>query len=195
VLYIAFDESVHILLQRAREVGTPFDPHVAAGTVTIRQVDPAAIAPGELAHQIMTAVEEDGVGMVVLDSLNGYVNAMPHEEFLLLHLHELLGLLNQRGVVSIMIMAQQGLIGPMGSPVDVSYLADTVMLLRYFEARGAIHKAISVIKKRSGSHETTIRELKMSGRGIAVGEPLVDFEGVMTGVPKHLGGEWRSAAE
>lgn len=189
VLYFAFDESIHTLMQRAKEVGMPFEPHIANGRLTIHPVDPAEVAPGELAHKIVAEVEKNGVRMIVLDSLNGYVNAMPHEEFLHLHLHELLSFLNQRGVVTIMILAQQGLIGPMGSPVEVSYLADTVMLMRYFEARGAIHKAVSVIKKRSGAHETTIRELTLTGDGIHVGDPLVRFEGVMTGVPKHLGGE------
>jgi circadian clock protein KaiC len=113
---------------------------------------------------------------------------MPQEEFLHLHLHELLTYLNQRGVVTIMILAQHGLVGAMGAPVDVSYLADTVLLTRYFEARGAMKKAVSVIKKRSGPHENTIRELSMSAQGVAIGEPLVDFEGVMTGVPRFMGG-------
>jgi circadian clock protein KaiC len=189
VLFLAFDESASILLHRAREIGLPFDAHIESGNLRIQQVDPAEVAPGELAVQILEAVERDGVRMVVLDSLNGYVNAMPGEEFLHLHLHELLSYLNQRGVVSIMILSQHGLIGTMGTPVDVSYLADTVMLMRFFESRGSIKKAISVIKKRSGAHETTIRELTMSSEGVAVGPPLVNFEGVMTGVPRHLGGE------
>jgi len=128
------------------------------------------------------------VRMIILDSLNGYVNAMPQEDYLHLHLHELLSYLNEKGVVTIMVLAQHGLIGAMGSPVDVSYLADTVMLMRFFEARGAMKKAVSVIKKRSGAHEDTIREFTMSQNGIAVGQPLVQFEGVMTGVPRVLGG-------
>jgi circadian clock protein KaiC len=126
--------------------------------------------------------------MVILDSLNGYVNAMPQEEFLHLHLHELLTYLNQNGVATIMVLAQHGLVGPMGAPVDVSYLADSVLLTRYFEARGAMKKALSLVKKRSGAHEDTIRELSLTGSGIVVGPPLVDFEGVMTGVPRFLGG-------
>ena len=189
VLFFAFDESIHTLMNRAAEVGMPFEPHISAGLLAIHQIDPAEVAPGELAHMIVSEVEKNSVRMIVLDSLNGYVNAMPHEEFLHLHLHELLSYLNQRGVVTIMVLAQQGLIGPMGSPVEVSYLADTVMLMRYFESRGAIRKAVSVIKKRSGAHETTIRELTLTGSGIEVGPPLASFEGVMTGVPKHLGGE------
>ncbi len=132
-----------------------------------------------------------GVRLVVIDSLNGYVNAMPQEEYLYLHLHELLNNLNQRGVVTIMVHAPPGLVGPMGAPVDVTYLADTVLLTRFFEARGALKKAVSVIKKRSGYHEDTIRELGMSASGITVGDPLASFEGVMTGVPRFLGGETR----
>jgi circadian clock protein KaiC len=125
--------------------------------------------------------------MVVLDSLNGYVNAMPQDDSLSLHLHELLSFLNQRGVVTIMIIAQHGLLGSMGVPVDVSYLADTVLLTRYFEARGSVRKAISIIKKRSGAHETTIRELDMTQGGVQIGKPLDQFEGVLTGVPRWVG--------
>ncbi len=189
VLYFAFDETVGILVNRAREMGLAFDGTIDTGHLRMRSIDPAEIAPGELASEIVEAVEHDGVRLVVLDSLNGYVNAMPQEEFLHLHLHELLSYLNQKGVVTIMILAQQGLIGPMGAPVDVSYLADTVLLTRFFETQGALKKAVSVIKKRSGSHEDTIRELRMSSKGISVGEPLSNFEGIMTGVPRYLGGQ------
>ena len=189
VLYFAFDETVSILANRAREIGLDFDSLMKGGSLTLQQIDPAEIAPGELADQIVQAVEGGGVRMVVLDSLNGYVNSMPQEDFLHLHLHELLSYLNQKGVVTVMVLAQHGLVGAMGSPVDVSYLADTVMLTRFFEARGAMKKAISVIKKRSGYHENTIRELTMSQDGVVIGEPLVNFEGVMTGVPRVLGGQ------
>ena len=188
VLYFAFDENTDILTRRAREMSLGFDEVIGNGMLRIRQVDPAEIAPGELANEIVRAVNEEGVRMVILDSLNGYVNAMPQEDYLHLHLHELLSYLNQKGIATIMILAQHGLVGPMGAPVDVSYLADTVMLMRFFEARGALRKAISVVKKRSGFHEQTIRELRMTSRGIAVGEPLVAFEGVMTGVPRYLEG-------
>lgn len=194
VLYFAFDEVVGILSRRASQIGLDFDEHLRSGNLRIEQVDPAEIAPGELAHRIVRAVDEEGVRMVVLDSLNGYVNAMPQEDFLHLHLHELLSYLNQRGVVTIMVLAQHGLVGPMGVPVDVSYLADMVLLMRFFEARGAMKKAVSVIKKRTGTHEDTIRELIMSAGGIRIGKPLVDFEGVMTGVPRVLGGQLEPAA-
>ena len=187
VLYLAFDEVLGLLVDRAREVGLEFDSAIAAGKLQVRQVDPAEVAPGELANDIVKAVDE-GVRVVVLDSLNGYVNAMPQEDFLHLHLHELLTYLNQRGVMTIMILAQSGLVGPMGTPVDVSYLADTVMLMRFFEALGALKKALSVVKKRSGPHEATIRALEMTSKGIVVGPPLLNFQGVLTGVPQILGG-------
>jgi len=186
-IFFAFDETVHTLLWRAHEMGLQFKRHMDAGILTVRQIDPAEIAPGELAMQIVDCVEKDHVRMVVLDSLNGYVNAMPQEDYLSLHLHELLSYLNQRGVVTVMVLAQTGLVGTMGTPVDVSYLADTVILTRYFEARGSVKKAISVIKKRSGSHETAIRELKLSKDGIQIGPPLEEFEGVLTGVPRFVG--------
>jgi circadian clock protein KaiC len=188
VLYFAFDEMPAILISRAREIGLDFDGAMKSGLLEIRQVDPAEVAPGELANEIRTAIDVDKTRMVIIDSLNGYVNAMPQEEFLHLHLHEMLTYLNQQGVVTIMVLAQHGLVGAMGAPVDVSYLADTVLLTRFFESRGAMKKALSVIKKRSGAHESTIRELTMSADGIKIGEPLVDFEGVMTGVPRFLGG-------
>src|SRR5206468_9444885 len=134
---------------------------------------------GELAAQIQRGVSQEGVRMVVLDSLNGYVNAMPQEEFLHLHLHELLTYLNQKGVATIMVLAQSGLVGPMGTLVDVSYLADSVLLTRFFEARGAMKKAVSLLKKRSGPHEDTIRELRLAKDGITIGPPLTEFEGIM----------------
>jgi circadian clock protein KaiC len=189
VLYFAFDEVPAILVKRANQLRLGLDEAIKSGRLELRQIDPAEIAPGELANEIIEGVNRGGVRLVVLDSLNGYVNAMPQEEFLHLHLHELLSYLNQRGVATIMILAQHGLVGPMGAPVDVSYLADTVLLTRYFEARGAMKKALSIIKKRSGAHEDTIRELRMSRDRVVVGEPLVNFQGVMTGVPRFLGGE------
>jgi circadian clock protein KaiC len=187
VMFFAFDETLQTLKWRTTELGLEFDKHIEAGTLTLRQIDPAEVAPGALATQIVECVEQHGTRMVVLDSLNGYVNAMPQEDHLALHLHELLTYLNQRGVVTIMVLAQQGLVGAMGTPVDVSYLADTVILTRFFEARGSVRKAISIIKKRSGAHEDSIRELKLSHGGVHIGQPLNDFEGVLTGVPRFVG--------
>ena len=188
VMVFAFDENLHTLFGRVEQMGMDFTGHVKSGMLTVQQIDPAEIAPGELADQIVHYVEHHGVRMIVLDSLNGYVNAMPQEDYLSLHLHELLSFLNQRGVVTIMVLAQHGLVGPMGTTVDVSYLADTVILMRYFEAGGSVHKAISIIKKRSGPHETTIREFKMEG-GVQLGPPLEAFEGVLTGVPRFVGAD------
>jgi circadian clock protein KaiC len=159
------------------------EPHVKSGMVEIRQIDPAEVAPGELSHQIQHAVTDHGVRMVVVDSINGYLNAMPGERYLNLQLHELLSFLNQQGVITIMVLTQQGLVGTMQSMVDVTYLADTVILLRYFEERGAVKQVISVVKKRSGAHERTLREITLSTDGIQVGPPLSHLHGVLTGVP------------
>jgi circadian clock protein KaiC len=188
VLYYAFDENAATLMQRAGEMGIAFEPHIQSGRLKIEQIDPAEIAPGELSHRILSSVQANKTSLVVLDSLNGYVTAMPDEDYLTLHLHELTMYLAHQGVMTIMIMAQHGLVASqMGAPVDVSYLADTVVLLRFFEALGAVKKAISIIKKRSGSHETTIRELMMTEKGIVLGQPLKEFEGVLSGIPKFKG--------
>jgi circadian clock protein KaiC len=188
VKYYVFDESRATLCSRASDMHIDLQPHLDSGRLSIDQMDPAAISPGELAFRVRTSVEQENTKVVVLDSLNGYINAMPDEEFLHLHLHELLSYLNQQGVMTVMVLAQHGLMGPMGSPVDVSYLADSVIITRFFEAMGSIRKAISIIKKRSGPHESTVRELTMSASGVAVGAPLTQFQGVLTGVPKYLGG-------
>jgi circadian clock protein KaiC len=188
VCYYMFDETSATMRARGREMGLDFDPLVAAGRASLQQIDPAEIAPGELAHRIRESVEQRGTRLIVLDSLNGYTNAMPQEEFLHLHLHELVTYLNQQGVMTLMILAQHGLLGAMSTPVDISYLADSVVVFRFFEAVGAVKKAISVIKKRSGRHENTVRELSMTDRGIVLGEPLAEFQGVLTGVPRLVGG-------
>lgn len=182
-MYI-FDESRHTLISRSAELGIELQSYVDAGLVYIQQVDPAELSPGELVHSIRTQVEDGGVALVVIDSLNGYLNAMPGERFLIIQLHELLTYLGHAGVATLLISAHQGLIGSsMVSPVDVSYLADAVILMRYFEAEGEVRQAISVVKKRGGAHERTIREFRMFRSRIEVGEPLRDFRGVLTGVP------------
>jgi circadian clock protein KaiC len=179
-----FDESINTLLTRASGLGIDLREHLGTRRVTVQQVDPAELSPGEFAHAVRRAVEIDHVGIVVIDSLNGYLNAMPEERFLIIQLHELLMFLAQAGVATILIGAHQGLIGSqMQSPVDVTYLADAVILMRYFETGGEIRQAISVVKKRGGAHERTIRELKLESGGIAVGPPLREFRGVLTGVP------------
>lgn len=183
-----FDEGLTTYLKRADGLCCDLRGEIEAGRVTVQQVDPAELSPGEFAHTVRAAVEQGGAAVVVIDSLNGYLQAMPDERFLTAQMHELLTYLNQHGVVTILVMAQHGFMGTaMNSPVDVSYLADTVVLLRYFEAAGAIRRAVSVIKKRTGAHEDTIRELRLSQSGIIVGKPLSEFQGVLTGVPSYSG--------
>src|SRR3989442_13995124 len=148
----------------------------------LRQIDPAELSPGEFAHTLRASVEEHGVRMVIIDSLNGYLNAMPNERFLMLHMHDLLMYLNQQGVLTLMTMTQHGVPAPMQSPVDVSHLADNVILLRYFEAHGEIRQAISVVKNRDKSHERTIREFQITPTGIRIGQPLRRFRGVLSGI-------------
>jgi circadian clock protein KaiC len=188
-LYI-FDERVETLLNRAAGLGLDLAPHVAAGTLTVQAVDPAELSPGEFAHLVRRAVDgADGhppAAVVVIDSLNGYLQSMPEERFLTAQLHELLTYMGHRGVVTFLVLAQHGLFGQMQAPVDTTYLADTVILFRYFEARGEVRQALSVVKKRSGRHERTIRELRLDG-GIRVGPPLVEFQGVLTGTPAYRG--------
>jgi circadian clock protein KaiC len=179
-----FDESINTLLVRSEGLNMSLRKHVENGTIRIQQVDPAELSPGEFAHAIRSAVAEHQAALVVIDSLNGYLNAMPEERFLVIQLHELLSYLGQAGVATILIGAHQGLIGgQMTTPVDASYLADAVILMRYFEAGGEVRQAISVVKKRSGPHERTIREFRMRDGRISVGAPLRDFRGVLTGVP------------
>ncbi len=180
----SFDESTNTLLTRSAGLGVDLRKHVETGRVKIAQVDPAELSPGEFAHTIRHAVERQGSTVVVIDSLNGYLNAMPGERFLTIQLHELLTYLGQAGVATILIGAHHGLIGgPMITPVDASYLADAVILMRYFEARGEVRQAISVVKKRGGAHERSIREFRLENGQISVGPPLRDFRGVLTGVP------------
>lgn len=179
-----FEESLSSLFNRSESLGMPLRQYSGDGSIFIKQVDPAQLQPGELAHFVREVVEREKVRLLVIDSLNGYLNAVPEERFLLLHLHELLNYLGQKGVATILVFAQHGIIGnSMQAPVDVSYLADCVILFRYFEAGSQIHKAISIVKKRSGFHETAIRELKMSGDGIRIGEPLHKFRGILSGIP------------
>jgi circadian clock protein KaiC len=184
-----FDEGMNTLLTRSAALGIDLRKHLDDGRVTVQQVDPAELSPGEFAHAIRRAVEQRHVSIVVIDSLNGYLNAMPEERFLIIQLHELLTYLGQAGVVTLLIGTHQGLIGgPMVTPVDASYLADAVILMRYFEAKGEVRQAISVLKKRGGAHERTIREFRLESGRISVGKVLRDFRGVLTGVPIVEGG-------
>lgn len=179
-----FDESVHTLVTRCAGMDMDIRPFMASGQMIVRQVDPAELSPGELVHEIRAAVTEHGATVVVIDSLNGYLNAMPDERFLIIQLHELLSFLGRSGVATLLVGAQHGLIGmQMQTPVDASYLADAVVLLRYFEAQGEVRQAISVMKKRGGAHERTIRDFSMGSDGLRVGPPLREFRGILTGVP------------
>ncbi|MDQ3287496.1 MAG: AAA family ATPase [Pseudomonadota bacterium] len=183
-----FDESVNSMLTRSGGIGFDVRRHIDAGLMNVSAIDPAELSPGEFTHRIREAAEKDGARIIVIDSLNGYLNAMPEERFMIVQMHELLAYLGQLGVVTILVSAQQGLIGQMANRLDVSYLADGVILFRYFESRGSVRQAISVLKKRTGSHERTIRELSISHDGLHIGEPLSEFRGVLTGVPHEHDG-------
>jgi len=182
-----FDEELGLLLSRAKSLGIDLEAMRDAGSLFIEQMDAAELTPGEFSHRVRSCVDQQNIRTVAIDSLNGYQASMPEEQFLILHLHELLQYLNRRGATTLLTVAQHGMIGDMKQPIDVTYLADTVIMLRYFEAMGRVRRAISVIKKRAGAHEDTIRELKISESGIDVGEPLRDFQGVLRGVPTYIG--------
>ncbi len=188
VHFFLFDEAIGTMVNRATQLGMNIQPYIDNGLICVEEVNPAEISPGELVHKIRQAVVAGKTRFVIIDSINGYMNAMPAERYLSLQLHELLAFLNQQGVVTIMVLAQQGLVGMMQSNVDLTYLADTVIMLRYFEALGVIRQALSVVKKRSGNHERTIREIHVGRGGIVVGEPLTNMQGVLTGTPSLLAG-------
>lgn len=187
----AFDERVETILERTAGLGMDLTEHIESGLITIYPVDTAELSPGEFAHLVRRAAEggggKPGARAIVIDSLNGYLNAMPEERLLTAQLHELLTYLGHKGVVTFLLVAQHGLVGQMETPVDTTYLADTVILFRYFEAMGEVKQALSVVKKRSGKHERTIRELTLGENGISVGRPLRDFHGVLTGTPTYRG--------
>ena len=175
VLVLLFDETKRIFLARAAGLGMDLQPFANDGTLQLEQIDPAELSPGELSLRIQAAVERQNARIVVIDSLTGYLNAMSEEQQLVLQMHEILTYLNQKAVVTILLLANHGLIGQMAAPVDMTYLCDAVMLLRFFESGGRVRRAISVLKKRVGPHEDTIREFRVSSEGIAVGEPLDQF--------------------
>lgn len=188
-----FDENLSTFRSRSRKLGIAVEPHIESGMMTVQQIDPAELSPGEFAAKVRAAV--DGVDqngrkakIIVIDSLNGYLNAMSEEKYLTAQMHELLAYLGQKGVVTLLTITQSGMIGSaMRSPVDTTYLADNVILFRYFESVGRVRRAISVVKKRNGYHETTIREFQVNQKGLVIGEPLIGFQGVLTGVPTFVG--------
>ncbi|WP_018262472.1 ATPase domain-containing protein [Methylobacterium sp. WSM2598] len=184
-----FDEELGILFERTRQMGIDLEALRDQGRLFVAQVDAAELSPGEFAHQVRACVDTYAVKTVVIDSLNGYQAAMPQENALILHIHELLQYLNRQGAATFLTIAQHGLVGDMAAPVDITYLADTVVLLRYFEARGQVRRAISVVKKRTGTHEDTIREYRIGSSGLTIGAPLTGFQGVLRGVPVFVGQE------
>ena len=187
-----FDERLNTFTYRTRHIGVNLTSFVDSHLVSIEQLDPAQVTPGEFATAIRTRVEGDGARFVLIDSLNGYLSAMQDETAVLVQLHELLTYLNERGVLTILVVAQHGVLGTgIAAPLDVSYLADTLVLMRFFEADGVVRQAISVVKKRTGEHEHTIREFQITDSGPRVGAPLHNFHGVLTGVPHYTGSDNR----
>jgi circadian clock protein KaiC len=180
-----FEESRETFLHRSAGFGMNFGKHLVSGKFELVQMAISDLSPGEFASRVRTAVEKNNTSFVVIDSLNGYLNGMPSERFLMIHMHELLTYLGRKGVVTVLTMAQHGLLGTaMHAPVDVSFLADSVILLRFFESAGEVRQAISVVKKRRGAHERTLREMRIVSTGISIGDVLRNFEGVLTGVPR-----------
>jgi circadian clock protein KaiC len=182
-----FEETRQTFLDRTAGINMDFAEHIASGRVAVHQIDPAELSPGEMASRLRSEVEGKDAKVVIIDSLSGYINALPNERFLLAQLHETLSYLAEHGVVTILVSAQQGTIGPVATASDVSYLADTLILLRFFEHQGALKKAISVVKHRRSAHEDTIRELQITSEGIRIGQVLSAFRGVLTGTPEYLG--------
>jgi circadian clock protein KaiC len=182
-----FEEELGLLFRRTKALGIDLEAFNKQGTLIIEQVDAAELSPGEFTHRVRKCIGDPAVRTVVIDSLNGYQQSMPEEQSLILHMHELLQFLNRSGIATFLTVAQHGLIGDMKTPVDVTFLADNVILLRFFEAEGRVRRAISVIKKRTGAHEDTIREFRISNRGLSLGAPLHHFHGVLRGIPTYLG--------
>jgi circadian clock protein KaiC len=185
--FFAFDEGRGTIEARARTLGFPLRSNVDNGRIRLQTIDPAELSPGAFASQVRRSVEVDGAGVVVIDSLNGYLSAMPDERFLILQMHELLSYLGQQCVLTIQVLAQHGMVGPMETPVDLSYLSDAVVMLRYFEYAGNVRRALSVVKKRSGNHDRNLREFRLTSAGILVGPPLSAFSGIFSGTPTYTG--------
>ncbi len=186
-VFFAFDEGQGTVEARARTLGLPLEKFRDAGLIRFQQIDPAELSPGEFAANVKRSVEIDNARVIVIDSLNGYLNAMPDERFLILQMHELLTYLGQQGVLTILVLAQHGLGGPIATPLDLSYLSDSVLMLRYFEVGGVVRRAVSVVKKRSGNHEHSIREFRLTKNGVKVGPPLTEFNGIFSGTPQYVG--------
>jgi circadian clock protein KaiC len=187
VCMYSFEESLATFLGRCESLGIGLAKNVEKGTVQIHRVDPSHVTPGQVIHDISTSIEQNHTGMVVIDSLNGYLQTMSSDRSFVLHLHELLAYLNAKGVITILVSAQHGFVNADQSSFEATYLADLVVLLRYFEAHGTVRQAISVVKNRSQNHERTIREFEIGKNGIRIGPPLTRFQGVLTGNPEFSG--------
>ena len=182
-----FDEQLGTFFIRSASLGMDLRPHVNAGLLQVRQIEPTDLSPGEFVHYVRRAIEADGVRTVVIDSLNGYLHAMPNEGYLLLQMHELLSYLSHHGVLTLLILGQHGLVGQVQANVDLSYLSDTIILMRFFEAAGAVRRGLSVVKTRVSDHEPTIREFSLGSQGLTIGAVLRDFDGVLSGTPVYRG--------
>ncbi|MBU2339855.1 MAG: AAA family ATPase [Alphaproteobacteria bacterium] len=191
VAYYLFDERLATLLQRSAALGMDLQPYLDNGQLTLRQIDPAELSPGEFAGAVQAAVETDGARMIVIDSLNAYMHGMPSDNFLVLQMHELLSYLSQQGIISLLILGQHGVMGDLRVDIDVSYLADAVVLMRFFEVEGTVRKSIAVIKTRTSDHERIIREFDIGASGITIGEPLTGFAGLLSGHPNYVPGNDR----
>ena len=185
--YFLFDEGVSVLLRRCAALGMPVEPYVDSGQLLLRQIDPGELSPGQFSYSVCEVVEREQAKIVVIDSLDAYMQAMPGEQFLMLQMHEVLTYLNQQGIVTLMVLGQHGLVGEVRSDIDLSYLSDSIVLFRFFEAKGRLHTAVAALKSRASEHERTIREFRLSNRGVSFGEALLDFEGVMSGLPNYRG--------
>ena len=183
-----FDERARTFVNRCDALGMDVSTRLSDGTVSLHQIEPGEMSPGEFSFRVREAVERDSTRVIVIDGLNGYLNAIPQVEAPLVRMHELLSFLNERGVATLMVVAQHGIVGAnMATPLDVSYLADSVVLLRFFESHGTVRRALSVMKKRTGPHEATIREFQIGPDRLHVGQALSEFQGVLTGIPQYLG--------
>ncbi|AME22908.1 ATPase domain-containing protein [Burkholderia sp. PAMC 26561] len=186
-MYYLFDETLRTLLLRSKALGMDVSPFLESGQLTLRQIDPAEMSPGQFTSDVREAVEDEGVRYVAIDSLNAYLQAMPGERYLLLQMHELLGYLNQRGVVTMLVLGQHGIVGEVETDIDISYLSDTMILFRYFEHQGEVLTALAAVKSRGSAHERTIRQFRLARGGIEVSEALRDFDGVLAGLPSYRG--------
>jgi circadian clock protein KaiC len=185
--YYLFDEGITTFLARSSMLKMDLAPFIKSGHLTITQIDPAELSPGEFASKVRAAVEQRGTTFLAVDSLNAYLKAMPGDNFLFLQIHEIASYLNQKGVTTVVVLGQHGVVGEVRSDIDLSYLSDAILLFRFFEAKGEVRTAISVVKSRVSAHERTIRELKLTDQGVQVGEALTDFQGVLSGLPIYGG--------